>query len=1282
MAALVLSIAGGAVGAAFGPVGAIAGRIAGALVGNVLDRTVFGPGNQTATGPRLADLDVMSSTEGAPIPRVYGRARLSGEVIWATPLEEVVSTDTTSSGGKGFGGPSTTTTTYTYFANFAVGLCEGEIGRVGRIWADGKPLDISNLNFRVHRGTEDQGVDDLIAAKEGADNAPAYRGLAYIVFERLPLADYGNRIPQLSFEIVRPVGRLEKMVRAVTLIPGTTEFGYEPSTIVEVTGPGQYAPENRHAPNAMSDVVAALDDLQGVCPNLERVAVVVAWFGSDLRAGECIVRPGVENASKVTDPDLWSVDDLTRDAAYVVSQVDGRPAYGGTPSDSSVINLIAELKARGLKVTFYPFVMMDIPADNDLSDPWSGVTSQPAFPWRGRITCDPAPGRPGSPQGTAAAATQVANFFAGGEWNYRRMVLHYANLAAANGGVDGLLIGSELKALTRVRSGAGVYPAVDQLVTLAADVKAIVGDSTVVTYGADWTEYGSDVVDLDATEVRFPLDPLWASPSIDAVGIDYYAPLADWRDEVQHLDSVLATSGYDLAYLGGNVTAGEGYDWFYPDDAARAAQARAPITDGLGKPWTFRVKDLVNWWSNPHHERVGGVEQATPTAWSPRSKPIWITEVGCPAVDKGANQPSVFPDPKSSENSAPYFSNGSRDDLVQRRYLEAFIGAFDPAFGGSDARNPVSPVYGSRMIEVSAMHLWTWDARPYPIFPAAEEVWSDAPNWQTGHWLSGRLGGAPLDALVDALLQDADVSGVDCSALRDGCDGYVVDRPMAPRAMIEPLASAYAFDATAADGTLRFIPRGGAPVAEISEDELVLPDSGPLARLTRAQETELPREVSFGYTDAGVDYRRSAVTSRRLVGGANRTVHSDVAVVTHDAAATRRAEIWLQDLWAGRESAEFALGQRRLPLAPGDVVAVTIGDRRRLFEIDSFVDTQSRQVKARSIDPEAFAMPLLLPRRVPLALPPSLGPVHAVALDLPTLDSSQPPILTRLAVFANPWPGPVTVWRSSDGASYQVLATVATPATIGETLDPLPRAVPACWDRGHAVRVRLYGGALTSTSETRVLNGANAAAVRNADGVWEVIQFANATLIDGDTYRLSGLLRGQAGSEYAIAQPLLAGAPFIMLDASLLLLARGLDALDRPLDLRIVASGRSHDDTAAVALSVAPGRTALQPLSPVHVTAIRQSDGIHIAWIRRTRIDGDGWNIEVPLGEDSEAYTLDILSGGDVVRSIASNMPSAIYANADELADFGAPQTSLHLRVAQLSSAVGAGHPTELTLTV
>src|SRR5258707_13387250 len=399
MAALVLSVAVGVAGAVFGPAGAIVGRIAGALVGNIIDRKLLGPGDRTVVGPRLADLDVMASTEGAPIPRVYGRARLAGQVIWATQLEEVVSNSTTSSGGKGslVSGPSTTTTTYSYFGNFAVGLSEGVIGGVGRIWADGKPLDLTGKTIRVHRGTEEQAVDDLILAKEGANNSPAYRGLAYVVFERLPLADCGNRIPQLSFEIIRPVGALERMVRAVTLIPGTTEFGYEPSALVSVLAPGTSRQENRHVSSAASDVQAALDDLQGLCPNLERIAVVVAWFGTDLRCGHCTVQPGVETSIKAINGAAWSVDGVTRPGAYLVSQAGGRPAFGGTPSDLSVLHLIAELKARGLKITFYPFLMMDIAAGNALPDPWdAAAASQPAYPWRGRISCDPAPGQAGS----------------------------------------------------------------------------------------------------------------------------------------------------------------------------------------------------------------------------------------------------------------------------------------------------------------------------------------------------------------------------------------------------------------------------------------------------------------------------------------------------------------------------------------------------------------------------------------------------------------------------------------------------------------------------------------------------------------------------------------------------------------------------------------------------------------------------------------------------------------------------------------------------------------------
>ena len=141
----------------------------------------------------------------------------------------------------------------------------------------------------------------------------------------------------------------------------------------------------------------------------------------------------------------------------------------------------------------------------------------------------------------------------------------------------------------------------------------------------------------------------------------------------------------------------------------------------------FRQKDIWNWWSHPHYERVAGAELASPTAWFPQAKPIWITEVGCPAVDKGANQPSVFPDPKSSESGLPYFSNGKRDDLIQRRYLEAVLGAFDPA-SSSAATIRCRRLWRAHDRRPS-IHLWTWDARPYPVFPAVDGL-ERRGNWE------------------------------------------------------------------------------------------------------------------------------------------------------------------------------------------------------------------------------------------------------------------------------------------------------------------------------------------------------------------------------------------------------------------------------------------------------------------------------------------------------------------------------------------------------------------------
>jgi hypothetical protein len=193
MATLVLSVAGGIFG---GPIGAALGSLAGQAIDH---NVIFKPKGRE--GPRLSDLAVQTSSYGTPIPRIFGTMRVAGSVIWSTDLIE---TRSKSSGGKG----QPTVTNYSYSASFAVLLSARAIQGVGRIWADGKLLrgsagDFkSQTDFRLHAGSEDQPVDPLIAAAEGAGLAPAHRGLAYAVFENFQLADYGNRIPSLTFEVI------------------------------------------------------------------------------------------------------------------------------------------------------------------------------------------------------------------------------------------------------------------------------------------------------------------------------------------------------------------------------------------------------------------------------------------------------------------------------------------------------------------------------------------------------------------------------------------------------------------------------------------------------------------------------------------------------------------------------------------------------------------------------------------------------------------------------------------------------------------------------------------------------------------------------------------------------------------------------------------------------------------------------------------------------------------------------------------------------------------------
>jgi len=1323
MATLVLGAAGAAAGSALLPAGvsvlgatlggAAIGRAVGTLAGTFIDQALFGATGQAqpGEGPRISDTQVTASTEGTPIPRVYGRARLGTQLIWATNLEEVVENNGGGNDGffKGIGGSSSSSgKTYKYFANFAVALCEGPISHIGRVWADGDEVDLTLFTYRVYKGTETQTADSLIESKEGADNAPAYRGLAYIVFERMPLNQFGDRIPQLNVEVFKPVDDLEKDIQAVTVIPAASEFAYDPEeTVIRDIGAGFWEPTNNWTKREGTDWAVSLDNLQDVISNVDAVSLFVTWFGDDLRCGQCDIKPKVDTSDKDTKPYTWKVQGIGRGGAEVVSdKPGGGVAYGGTPADRAVRDAIADIQDRGLKAVLTPFLLMDIPENNGLSDPYSSATDQPVYPWRGRITCDPAPGATSTVDQTATARTQIESFegtcavsdftittdneviYSGpNEWSYRRFILHYAHLCKAAENISGtpveaFVIGTEQPYLTWVRDQNDAFPFVDALVTLAADVKSVL-PNTKVTYAADWTEvapFQTSQFGGPSGEIFFHLDKLWSDSNIDAIGIDNYWPLSDWRDGESHLDFQAGNpSIYDAAYLRGNIEGGEGYDWFYASKADRDAQTRTDITDGAGKPWVFRFKDIKSWWENQHFDRPGGTENTSATTWTPESKPFWMMELGCPAVDKGANQPNVFFDPKSSESQLPYYSNGSRDDLMQRRYITAFLGYWDendPDF--VEANNPQSSIYAGRMVDLSRVFIYTWDARPYPAFPNLDFIWSDAENWKFGHWITGRASDAPVSQAIRKILADYGFENVSIPTVAGDLSGYVIERNMSPRDALQPLETTFFLDAVESAGQIALRARGQAESLGTVDHDGVVENARTAARVsvTRGQETELPGRARISYFDAENEYKSASVETLKLTGASDRVSTVSLAATARQSVMYAAAEKLLREQWAARERLSFSLPPSLMKAEPGDLITVNTGARNLPARITRITQGAALEIEALSHERGVYEE-LDAPDTSGTPNTSTVyGPPEVAFMDLPLITGNEVAHAGYVAAFSNPFGG-VDFYRSPQTTNFNLNSQVAAPSTLGETETDLYSGPTSRFDRGNVLRIKLFpqGVTLESVNDLSLFDGANTLAVEGADGAWEVLQFRDAQLVAPGVYDLTNLLRGQYGTEDAMADPVASGARVVLLDGSAVQVAMEQSEIGLPYNWRYGPSPEPLDNFAYTTVQHAFTGRGLKPFSPVHVAGSRDGAGdLTISWIRRARVNGDAWEpSSVPLNEPSEGYEVDILDGATVVRTLTASSPSVVYTAAQQTTDFGGAQSSVDVVVYQMSDVVGRG---------
>jgi len=638
------------------------------------------------------------------------------------------------------------------------------------------------------------------------------------------------------------------------------------------------------------------------------------------------------------------------------------------------------------------------------------------------------------------------------------------------------------------------------------------------------------------------------------------------------LDTGAASGRYDLNYLMRNIEGGEGYDWYYVNPDDRLLQERTTIVDtAYGKDWVFRYKDMRNWWRHRHYTRLGGVETG-PTAWQAQSKPIWLMEIGCPAVDKGANQPNVFFDPKSDESHLPYFSNGARDDTIQRLYLQAVLRYW------SGAENPISEIYNAPMIDMESSHIWCWDAR-----------------------------------VVYDLSLRADIKSADVSKITGVIEGYSLDRPMSPRAAIEPLSLAYGFDMAETATGLRFIPQTGATTKTISLSDM----GADIPSETKEDRESLLKDVRLHYIDAGRDYQSAVISAKDLSAESVQIVDIPTPIAMDAALAKSMASRILLRSQTSDRQINFTLSPNALDVNVGDVVILP--NIEGAWQVEIISEDGLRSVSAKFHDND---LPLLdFDRSVPAVdNPPIWWPKPSpLIVDVPKLGSavrSGPLIGASARPFA-----PVLF------AQGQSQAQSLRPIYRGELLTPLTSGPVGRWDRAAQFEMSMPYLKLASVSEADLLSGANQFAVKTETG-WEVMAAQTIVLEEGGAYRCSNLLRGLSGSEAEIMTVIPSGTDIIWLGEGLVNLSLSNDFIDSEIRATATMAGRVSESAPVIYKA-----KHLRPFAPVHGKIIPTEVGVKLSWIGREQ-GFDDWGASsvdrhavfriTLLGEEAETLRYEV----------------------------------------------------------
>jgi hypothetical protein len=534
------------------------------------------------------------------------------------------------------------------------------------------------------------------------------------------------------------------------------------------------------------------------------------------------------------------------------------------------------------------------------------------------------------------------------------------------------------------------------------------------------------------------------------------------------------------------------------------------------------------------------------------------------------------------------------------------------------------------------------------------------------------------------------MADIDATAIDQAVRGYRVSDTGAIRAAIEPLQGAWPFDVVQRGYQIVFVPRGSSSVATIpaqSLDARQESDSpGTQITISNEMDTQLPRRVQVRYMDAVREYDIAEQAQEKTATESINIRDIEIAVVLNADEAAGMAEVLLYMYWLERRDVSFKLPPDYRALEPADVITIT-GEwgiySLRLTQIhllsDGRLECKAKYNSAAIYTPtakgeEGGAIPS---EEVPLK-----GPSIYALLDIPLLadENNLPGWPMAMAGYTEGWPGG-TIYRSADdGQTWASIQSFNSPVTMGTTRGTISTGRVDVVDSSSLLQVDLLSGELSSIDLLTLLNGGNVFAY-GAPGRWEIASARTVELQADGSYILSDWLRGRFGTEWAMATHSAGDSIVLLSDPDVTFVTVPSATIGAELQYRGITAGASIDsDTTREETYNAVN---LEPLSGVYAGGYRDvtTQDWAITWIRRGRLSPEWRNyVDVPVGETTEAYEIDIYNGASVVRTLTSSTPSVTYTAAQQTADFGTSQATLVVKIYQMSETVGRGYPLEATL--